>query len=144
MTYAMSVRPDAPPGRALNDAVATDLLGRTARAQAPVDIQRDAIADRMTIIGRITAGSCEIDDPRPGIPGVRIMLEDGSFAVTDADGRYHFEGIVPGTHVVAVSRMTLPEGAELIDALEKNAAVRQRHARGIFYTARLSAFVQFI
>ncbi|MEM7688219.1 MAG: hypothetical protein AAF291_04290 [Pseudomonadota bacterium] len=115
ITYAMSVRPDAPPGRALNDAVATDLLGRTARAQAPVDIQRDTIADRMTIIGRITAGSCAIDDPRPGIPGVRIMLEDGSFAVTDADGRYHFEGVVPGTHVVAVSRMTLPEGAELID-----------------------------
>jgi len=115
VTYAMSVRPDAPPGRALNDAVATDFLGRTARAQAPVDIQRDTIADRMTIIGRITAGSCEIDDPRLGIPGVRIMLEDGSFAITDADGRYHFEGVVPGTHVVAVSRMTLPEGAELID-----------------------------
>ena len=115
VTYAMSVRPDAPPGRALNDAVVTDLLGRTARAQAPVDIQRDTIADRMTIIGRVTAGACSLDDPRPGIPGVRIMLEDGSFAITDADGRYHFEGVVPGTHVVAVSRMTLPEGAELID-----------------------------
>ncbi|MDY7098729.1 MAG: hypothetical protein SXU28_11375, partial [Pseudomonadota bacterium] len=47
--------------------------------------------------------------------GVRVMLEDGSFAITDADGRYHFEGVVPGTHVVAVSRMTLPEGAELVD-----------------------------
>lgn len=115
ITYAMSVRPDAPAGRALNDAIVTDLLGRSARAQAPVDILRDTIADRMTIIGRITAGSCEIDHPRPGIAGVRIMLEDGSFAVTDADGRYHFEGVVPGTHVVAVSRMTLPEGAELID-----------------------------
>ncbi|NQX93781.1 MAG: DUF11 domain-containing protein [Erythrobacter sp.] len=115
VTYAMSVRPDAAPGRALNNAVVSDLLGRTARAQVPVDIQRDTIADRMTIIGRITAGSCEIDDPRPGIPGVRIMLEDGSFAVTDADGRYHFEGVMPGSHVVAVSRMTLPEGAKLID-----------------------------
>ncbi|MEO0870733.1 MAG: hypothetical protein AAFY19_02060, partial [Pseudomonadota bacterium] len=115
VTYAMSVRPDAPPGRALNDAVVTDLLGQTARAQAPVDILRETIADRMTIIGRVTAGACSLDDPRPGIPGVRIMLEDGSFAITDADGRYHFEGVVPGTHVVAVSRMTLPEGAELID-----------------------------
>ena len=115
VTYAMSVRPDAAPGRALNNALVTDLLGRTARAQVPVDIQRDTIADRMTIIGRITAGSCTIDDPRPGIPGVRVMLEDGSFAVTDADGRYHFEGVVPGSHVVAVSRMTLPEGAKLID-----------------------------
>ncbi len=115
VTYAMSVLPDAPPGRALNEAVITDLLGRTARASAAVEVERDSIADRMTIIGRVTAGPCTLDDPRPGIPGVRVMLEDGSFAVTDADGRYHFEGVVPGTHVVAVSRMTLPEGAELVD-----------------------------
>jgi hypothetical protein len=43
------------------------------------------------------------------------MLEDGSFAITDADGRYHFEGVVPGTHVVQVARMTLPEGAQMVD-----------------------------
>ncbi|MEO0907488.1 MAG: hypothetical protein AAFY07_08155, partial [Pseudomonadota bacterium] len=115
VTYAMSVRPDAPPGRALNDAMVADRLGRTARTQIPVDIQRDAIADRMTILGRITAGPCDLDGPRQGIPGVRVMLEDGSYAITDADGRYHFEGVVPGTHVVAVSRMTLPEGARLVD-----------------------------
>ncbi|MEL6226457.1 MAG: hypothetical protein AAFR01_05485, partial [Pseudomonadota bacterium] len=115
ITYATSVLPDAPPGRALNDAVVTDLLQRTSRAQAAVDIERETIADRMTIIGRVTAGACSLDDPRPGIPGVRVMLEDGSFAITDADGRYHFEGVVPGTHVVAVSRMTMPEGAELVD-----------------------------
>jgi hypothetical protein len=55
------------------------------------------------------------DAQRRGIAGVRVMLEDGSFAITDADGRYHFEGVVPGTHVVQVARMTLPEGAQLVD-----------------------------
>lgn len=118
-TYGMTVRPDAAPGRALNDASITDSLGRATRASAAVDIERDNIADRLTIIGRITAGPCTLLDdtkaPRPGIPGVRVMLEDGSYAITDADGRYHFEGIVPGTHVVQVSQMTLPEGAELVD-----------------------------
>ncbi|AWW74471.1 hypothetical protein CD351_08540 [Erythrobacter sp. KY5] len=119
VTYAMSVLPDAPPGRAINEAVTTDSLGRVARASAVVDIERDSIADRMTVIGRITAGPCSVrdtrSDPRRGIPGVRVVMEDGSYAITDADGRYHFEGVVPGTHVVAVSRMTLPEGAELVD-----------------------------
>lgn len=116
VTYAMTVRPDAPPGRVLNDAQVTDSLGRLSRASAAVDLQRDGIADRMTIIGRITAGDCTLPErERSGIAGVRIMLEDGSFAVTDADGRYHFEGVVPGTHVVQVSRMTLPDGARMID-----------------------------
>lgn len=116
VTYAMSVRPDAPPGRVLNDATASDALGRIARASAAVEIEREGIADRMTIIGRITAGDCTLPEARrAGIAGVRVMLEDGSFAVTDADGRYHFEGVVPGTHVVQVSRMTLPEGARMVD-----------------------------
>ena len=116
VTYAMTVRPDAPPGRVLNDAEARDGLGRSARASATIDIQREGIADRMTIIGRVTAGDCTIEPAaRRGIAGVRVMLEDGSFAVTDGDGRYHFEGVVPGTHVVQVARMTLPEGARLVD-----------------------------
>ena len=115
VTYALVVRADASPGRALNRAETTDSLGRTATASAVVDIERDSIADRMTIIGRVTAGRCSVRDPRRGIPGVRVMLEDGSFAITDADGRYHFEGVVPGTHVVQASRMTLPEGAEFVD-----------------------------
>lgn len=116
VTYAMTVRPDAPPGRVLNDAAARDALGRLSRASAAVDLQREGIADRMTIIGRIMAGPCTLDEAsRRGIPGVRVMLEDGSFAITDADGRYHFEGVVPGTHVVQVSRMTLPEGARMVD-----------------------------
>ncbi|BDI60863.1 hypothetical protein [Qipengyuania nanhaisediminis] len=115
VTYAMSVRPDAAPGRAVNTAVVNDALGRSSRASAAVDIERERIADRMTVIGRISAGPCSVREPRAGIPGVRVMLEDGSYAITDSQGRYHFEGVVPGTHVVAVARMTLPEGAELVD-----------------------------
>jgi uncharacterized repeat protein (TIGR01451 family) len=116
VTYAMNVRPDAPPGRAPNDAAARDALGRISRASAAIDITREAIADRITIIGRITAGPCTLAEAaRPGIAGVRMMLEDGSFAITDAEGRYHFEGVVPGTHVVQAARMTLPAGASLVD-----------------------------
>ncbi len=115
VTYAMVVRADAPPGDAINRADVTDSLGRISSANAVVDIERDGIADRFTIIGRVTAGPCSVGEARAGIPGVRVMLQDGSFAITDADGRYHFEGVVPGTHVVQASRMTLPDGAEFVD-----------------------------
>lgn len=115
VTYAMTVRPDAPPGDAENRAVAIDSLGREIIAGTSVEIEREAIASRMTIIGRVTAGDCSLIDSRRGIPGVRVMLEDGSFAMTDSEGRYHFEGVVPGTHVVQASRMTLPEGGEFVN-----------------------------
>lgn len=115
VTYAMVVRADAPPGQALNRAEAIDARGNSSVASAVIDVERETIASRMTIIGRITAGRCDVRDPRLGIPGVRVMLEDGSFAITDVDGRYHFEGVVPGTHVVQVAPMTLPEGGEFID-----------------------------
>lgn len=119
VTYAMTVRPDASPGRAVNEVSSVDSLGRVTRTNAIVDVTRETIADRMTIIGRITAGDCSVigtrDAPRQGIPGVRVVMEDGSYAITDADGRYHFEGVVPGTHVVAAVRMTVPEGGRLVN-----------------------------
>ena len=115
ITYAMTVRADAPPGQAENRATVSDLLGRDATTGAVIRVERESIADRMTIIGRITAGSCSVTENRRGIPGVRVMLEDGSFAITDLDGRYHFEGVVPGTHVVQASQMTLPDGGEFVD-----------------------------
>ena len=116
ITYAMTVRPDAPPGRAENRVESTDSIGRTSFASASIELVRDTIAGRMTIIGRVTAApSCDYNQPRVGVPGVRVMMEDGSFAVTDVDGRYHFEGVVPGTHVVQAARMTLPEGTQFVD-----------------------------
>ncbi|MGB3167067.1 MAG: hypothetical protein WBA68_09870 [Alteraurantiacibacter sp.] len=117
ITYAMTVAPDAPTGHVENLVSANDSVGREVETSASVEILRDIIAGRMTIIGRVTAGDCSLveDADRIGIPGVRVMMEDGSFAVTDIDGRYHFDGVVPGTHIVQASRMTLPEGGEFVD-----------------------------
>lgn len=115
VTYVMTVSNDAAPGQAVNVVTAVDPNGTTAKAQASVRIDRDTIAGRMTIIGRVTFGPCTARSDRPGIPGVRLMLEDGSFAVTDADGRYHFEGVVPGTHVVQAQRQTLPAPGAFVD-----------------------------
>ena len=116
LTYLLEVRPDAKPGQTLNRAQARDSRGTvSAVADAMVRIARDGLTDRMTIIGRITDGGCGVDPGKAkGIGGVRVMLEDGSYAVTDVDGRYHFEGVLPGTHVVQMSPETL--GANFIPA----------------------------
>lgn len=115
VTYAMTVREDAPAGPAQNRAVVTDSLGRTGQASATVRIQRDDLGARVTLIGRITAGGCTIEGEKRGIPGVRVVLQDGSFAITDADGRYHFEGLLPGSHVAQALTHTLPNGGSFVD-----------------------------
>lgn len=115
--YALEVRLDAREGVAVNRARTRDALGTESMiAESAVRIARETIADRMTIIGRVIAGSCGLDpDGRPGVRGVRVLLEDGSYAITDADGRYHFQGVVPGVHVVAIEESTLPNGTKATD-----------------------------
>ena len=112
VTYILEVRPDAQPGQSMNRASAQDSRGAvSAVADAVVRIARDGISDRLTIIGRVTDGACVVDPSAAnGVPNVRVMLEDGSYAVTDIEGRYHFEGVLPGLHVVQIDPSTLPAG----------------------------------
>lgn len=117
--YALEVRPDAGEGNAVNRATADDDRGNSSvAADAAVRIRRDAVAGRMTIVGRVVDGACGLEnqgDGGRGIGGVRILLEDGSYSVTDSDGRYHFEGVVPGTHVVQLDDSTLPADRSAVD-----------------------------
>jgi len=117
LTYLAEVALSAQPGNALNRATATDNRGSTSNiAEATIAIKRDQLGDRMTIIGRITEGGCRVDpDKADGIMGVRVMLQDGSYTVTDEDGRYHFEGVRPGLHVVQIDPSTLPLDRAAVD-----------------------------
>jgi uncharacterized repeat protein (TIGR01451 family) len=117
LTYLAEVRTDARPGSAVNLASARDSRGTVAdNADAAVRIVRDGISERFTLIGRVTEGGCSVD-PREavGIAGVRVMLQDGTYTVTDNDGRYHFEGLVPGLHVVQVDPSTFPLDQKPVD-----------------------------
>lgn len=49
-----------------------------------------------------------------GVAGVRIVTEQGIYAVTDRDGLYHIEGLRPGTHVLQVDEASLPDDLEVM------------------------------
>lgn len=115
VTYAMTVRADAAAGQALNKAVATDSRGLSSVASAVLRIGRDDLGSRMTLIGRIADGGCSVTGEHLGVAGVRVVLEDGSFAITDTDGRYHFEGLSPGSHIAQALTNTLPKGGQFVD-----------------------------
>ena len=110
LTYLAEVRQDARPGDAINLASAADNRGTSSgTVDAIVRIVRDGISERFTLVGRVTEGGCTLDPRKAnGIQGVRVMLQDGTYTVTDDDGRYHFEGLIPGLHVVQIDPVSFP------------------------------------
>jgi hypothetical protein len=58
-----------------------------------------------------------------GIPGVRLVMLDGSFIVTDNEGKYSICGVKPQTHVIKVDRATMPKGSRLVPSSNRNAGV---------------------
>ena len=57
-----------------------------------------------------------VDNGEPGVPGVTVILKDASGTevartTTDSDGRYRFEGLLPGTYTVSIE---VPSGYEAV------------------------------
>ena len=61
------------------------------------------------------------DQEEIGVPSIRLMLEDGSYVMTDVEGKYNFYGLRPKTHILKLDRTTLPDDVELIEQSVRNA-----------------------
>ncbi|CAA6816860.1 MAG: Unknown protein [uncultured Sulfurovum sp.] len=48
-----------------------------------------------------------------GVAGVRLYLENGLYVVTDEAGKYHFDGIEAGNHIIQVDKALLPQGYKM-------------------------------
>lgn len=68
--------------------------------------------DRVAILGQVVAGACgAAPDAGRDLSGIRIYMEDGSYAVTDAAGRFSFRDIARKTRVLQLDELTLPRNA---------------------------------
>ena len=93
-------------------------------ANATVEVGGGVFTDRGIVLGKVflDANTNRTQDAdEPGIPGVRIWLEDGSYAITDSEGKYSLYGLRAITHVLKVDNVTLPRGARLIPLSNRNA-----------------------
>ena len=61
------------------------------------------------------------DSEELGIPGVRLYFEDGTYLVSDVEGKYSYCGLRPVTHVLKVDGRTLPRGSRLVTSSSRNA-----------------------
>ncbi len=108
-------------GKAVNSVIAIDDRGTQSNtAVAGITVTEDLFASRSFIAGRVIIGECDEDGARmnPGLPSVRVFMQDGTYAVTDENGRFHFEGIKPGTHIVQVDKTSIPDHLEIVDCVK--------------------------
>lgn len=115
--YRVQIGPNALNGDGINRVQAKDEGGQTSNeASAKIDVRPGALIQDGFIIGKVFVDCNKNgiqDNSEQGVPGVRLYLEDGSFIVTDREGKYDFYGISAKTHVLKLDRTTLPAQSKL-------------------------------
>jgi uncharacterized repeat protein (TIGR01451 family) len=100
----------ATPGKHLSSAQSVDTTSILSnQAEVTILIRDELFTNRAFLAGRVVQlKECGNHDSAAGVPGIRLFLEDGTFVITDSEGRYHIEGLKPGTHVVQLDPITIP------------------------------------
>ena len=116
LIYQLVVGSGAHPGTYTNTAVAKDycetcLLSNETTAR--VELKLDPLFDLGTIIGKVFLDANRNGEQDPGEPGVRgamVALDDGTYALTDESGLYHYPAVRPGHRLVKLNLASLGPG----------------------------------
>lgn len=82
-------------------------------ARAVILLRDELFRDRAILVGRVAVGPCGTAmTALHGVENVRVYLEDGRSSTTDSEGKYHFDDVTPGSHVVQLDTLTLPGSLE--------------------------------
>ena len=124
LTYRLRVGAGSLSGDGVNTAQAVSGNVQSNRSSVRVQVVGGVFSNKAYLIGKVFADCRQNgvqDAGEPGIPGVRLYLEDGTYAVTDEEGKYSFYGLSPRTHVLKIDHLTLPEGGTLEVLNNRNA-----------------------
>src|SRR5690606_27424421 len=92
-------------------------------AQFKVKVTGGVFTDLACVAGKVFVdcnGNQIQDAEEVGVPGVRIYMEDGTYFISDVEGKYSYCGITPRTHVLKVDALTLPRGSRLTVTSNRN------------------------
>ncbi len=128
ITYRVRVGVGAQQGDGINRARANALNGglpvSSNQAQARVRITSGVFFQEACVLGKIfvDCNNNRIQDPEElGIPGVRVYLQDGTYLISDSEGKYSYCGLPARTAVMKVDPTTLPLGSQLVTSSNRNA-----------------------
>ncbi|MGI9135072.1 MAG: hypothetical protein ACR2I0_14205, partial [Rhodoferax sp.] len=103
---------------AINRAYAASQGTKSPEAIARVRVSGGAFSDDAYAFGKVhldcNRNGVQDGPDEWGIPGVRLILENGVSVTTDVQGRWSLFGLKPQTHVIRLDRSTLPVDAELV------------------------------
>lgn len=92
-------------------------------AEYRVIVSGGVFADEGCVLGKIFV-DCNVnhvqDKEELGIPGVRMFFEDGTWMVSDSEGKYSYCGLPPKSHTLKVDPSTLPVGSRLTTSSNRN------------------------
>ena len=114
LRFRTRVGAGAEDGGLLNVARAIAPTATSNTATAAVELVSGPFSPEATVVGAVFVDADGDGRPGPGdpaLPGVRLWLDDGTFVVTDADGRYSLDGIAPRVRALKLDPTTLPAGA---------------------------------
>ncbi|MEH6450590.1 MAG: isopeptide-forming domain-containing fimbrial protein [Oleispira sp.] len=100
-------------GRITNIAEIAHPILKSNIATASLDIRDDLMREKAQVFGRVILDDCKGNLDAEGLAGIRLLMEDGRYVVSDEEGQWHFEGISAGTHVIQLDVATLPPYLEL-------------------------------
>jgi uncharacterized repeat protein (TIGR01451 family) len=124
LTYRVRVGVGSMQGDGINRAYAQSGNTRSNVAQAKVKVEGGVFTNQACVVGKIYIdcnGNHVQDAEELGIPNVRLYFEDGTYMISDSEGKYGYCGLKPTTHVLKVDRQTLPFGSLLKTTSSRNA-----------------------
>ena len=122
--YKVRVSIGADRGDGTNRAQAQLGALRSLEAQAKVKVSGGVFSRDACVIGKVYVDcnqNQQQDAGEPGIPGVRLYLEDGTNFTTDENGQYSMCGLRPITHVLKIDSSTMPIGSRMGITSSRNA-----------------------
>ena len=80
-------------------------------ANASFKVIEGVFTDRAYIVGKVFVDDNDNqiqDHNEQGLEGIKIYTEFGRYVVTDSEGKYHFDNVKPGSHILKLDSTTLP------------------------------------
>jgi large repetitive protein len=88
-----------------------------------VRVAGGVFGDDACVVGKVYVdcnGNHVQDREELGIPGVRLVLQDGTQLVSDSEGKYSVCRVPPRSHVLRLDERTLPRGSRLTTSSNRN------------------------